>query len=134
MGLGYSVQKNFIPVAFAADLGTATASGAISQTDLVATLPKFPRKTTLVGGRVRASAAPTAGGSLTLVVLNGTATAGSATINDVSGDGFASIVPNLTDEANVFGADVQPTIKVAGTSTASGQGLGDYDIWFDVQF
>ncbi len=134
MGLGYSVQKNFIPVAFGADLGTATASGAISQTDLVATLPKFPRKTTLVGGKLRATAAPGTGGTLTVVVLNGTTTAASADVSSASLDDWDDMTVIDASEANVFAAGVQPTIKLVGTSTASGQGLGDYDVWFDLQY
>lgn len=131
-GIGYTEPMLMIPVAFNVDLGTATASGTNTLTDKVASLPKFLRKQTVHRVRVRNTAAPAAGGTIQAILLNGTTTAGYATISDRSSDDIYDFTMVTAAGANVIAADVQPTIKVVGTSTASGQGLGDLDIWFEI--
>lgn len=131
-GIAYSEPMIMVPVAFGVDLGTATASGTNTLTDKVAAFPKFLRKQTVHRVRVRNTAAPTSGGTFTAILLNGTTTAGSATISGRTLDDIYDFTMVTASGANVFNADVQPTLKIDGTSTASGHGLGDLDIWFEV--
>lgn len=132
MGIAYSEPNLMIPVAFNVDLGTATASGTNTLTDKVASFPKFLRKQTIHRVRVRNTAAPNSGGTIQAILLNGTTTAGYATISGRSLDDIYDFTMVTAAGANVIDADVQPTLKVDGTSTASGQGLGDLDIWFEI--
>lgn len=113
--------------------GTATASGtnALTGGDLKFTPPKFVRKTKINTVRFESAiATPANWTGLVFKVLNGTSTVGTST---ASGTAQQVLTPTLTAALCTFAADANPTFEINGTSTASGQSLGTYNIFAEVQ-
>jgi hypothetical protein len=131
--MAYSDQKFYTrqygAVAFAADLGTATGA-TINKAD-AAQLPKFKRRTEITAIRLRCTTIPNAAAtSLKLSFLNGTNTFGTAIVTTATADQWVDGV--ITSAANAkIAADGEPTVTVTGTATASGDSLGDFDIYFE---
>ncbi len=124
--------RSMVPVGFTLNLGTSTGAGTASNSraDLVATLPEFIRRTQVTAFKMRNITATN--GSATDVIaylMNGTTTAGQITLTTATSDQW--LTGTMTVANAVFAADVQPTITVIGTATASAGSLGDYDIWFE---
>lgn len=161
--MGYSDQKYYsreLEVAASAYLatGTATASGTNSLTAAFA-LPAFTRKTIINKIQLIVKTAPKIN-TAALTFLNGTATIGTATISSTATYGtpvvitplntaslstntFTNTLPNgstvvLTNTTTtnwcLFTAASGPTVTVVtSTSTASGDTLGAYEIYFENQ-
>jgi len=121
-------------LAQAASFGTSTAGDTVGHdlTDVYAGLPKFIRKSQIKALRVRCTVIPDAGSTaLVAHFLNGTDTMGTITLTTATADQFFDVT--LTAANTIFAADGQPTIKTTGTSTASGDAQGSYDIWAEIQ-
>ena len=126
--------RTMVPVGFALDFGTATGVGTASNSlgDLAATLPAFIRRTRVTAFKFRCTSIPNAAATVLIAhILNGTLTAGQITLTTATSDQW--LTGTMTAANAVFAADVQPTISVIGTATASGGSLGDFDIWFEQQ-
>jgi hypothetical protein len=134
--MGYSDQKfQSRPLVNAGTItGTATASGTNSPTgtDLNVAPPQFIRKTVINSVNVEcAKAVPANFTSLKFILKNGTNTAGSVTVGTgTAGQVFAA---SLTAGSNTYAAGAGPTFVLDGTSTASGQSLGTFNVFFEVQ-
>jgi len=138
--MGYSDQKFYtrreIPVAFAQNLGTSTGAGTASNTlsDVLATLPKFTRRTKVLAIRLRCTTIPNAASTAEILQFkNGTSTFATVTVTTASADQFLDATMVETNGVDTFSASVQPTVDVTGTATASGAALGAFDVWFEVQ-
>lgn len=113
--------------------GTATASGtnALTGADLKFTPPQFTRKTIINAVNLEAVAATPANWTgLKLIVKNGTSTMGTST---ASGSAAQVFTPTLTGSLSTFTASASPAFVLDGTSTASGQSLGTYNIFAECQ-
>ena len=115
----------------AVDFGTAPAT-AVAVTDAVKQLPKVFRKTKVNKIRLRCTTIPNAAATaLKVSFLNGTSTFGTAVVTTATVD--QSIDATITEANAVLDADSQPTVSISGTATASGDSLGDFDIWAETQ-
>ena len=117
----------------AASFGTATASSATgADTTPAVYLPKFFRRTQVLGVRMTVTTIPDAGSTaLKANFLNGTSTFATVTLTTATA---GQVLSGTVTAANaVFAADGQPTLTVTGTSTASGDAQGSYNVDFEVQ-
>jgi len=115
----------------AVDFGTAGGT-TVSSADAVKQLPKFFRKTKVNKLRLRCTTIPNAEATaLVASFLNGTDTFATVTLTTATAD--QSLDATVTSANAVFDADSQPTVKITGTATASGDSLGDFDIWAETQ-
>ena len=117
--------------------GTATASGtnALTGADLKTEgqPTKFIRRSVVTNIEVVNHTAPAANsGSFKLIVKNGTNTVAVDTGLGSGAAGDARISAS-TAANSTFTASGAPTFVVDGTSTASGQSLGTFAVWFEVQ-
>lgn len=114
--------------------GTATASGtnAVTAADLNMTPPAFVRKSKIVAIRVEPAKAVPANWTLKVIAKNGTNVVGSAT---GLGAGTAGQLFDLSVDSaqNTFGTNSAVAFTLDGTSTASGQSLGTYNVFMEVQ-
>lgn len=116
--------------------GTATASGtnALTAADLKtdAQEPGFVRRTSITAGKVVANiATPSNWTALKLIVKNGTSTAATATVTTFTAAQVGALT--VTAASSTFAADAIPTLVLDGTSTASGQSVGTFVVWFETQ-
>lgn len=113
--------------------GTATASGAAGFTlSTITELPKFNNRCTVNLIRLKVRTAPNAAATgLQAIVLNGTDTANVAVLT--GGTAGQSIDFTTVSAYSTYGSNTQPTIKLIGTSTASGGTAGAYDIFMEIQ-
>ena len=138
--MGYSDQKFYtrrqIPAGFGVALGTATAAGTASNTltDIVATLPKFERRSKVLAIRLRNTVAVDADSTLQILQFaNGTDVFATVNVTDGTADQFFDATMVETNGIDTFAADGKPTVNLTGTATASAAVLGTFDIWFEVQ-
>lgn len=125
--------RTFIPAGFAVDFGLSGAT-TVAATDVAATLPKFKRRTEISAIRLRCTTIPNAAATnLVVSFLNGTSTFATATVTAATADSFIDATVVTTGDVNVIAKDVQPTVSVSGTATATNDSLGDYDVWFEVE-
>lgn len=118
-------------VAFGAT-GTSTASATDNALASVFRLPKFKRAQKVIGIRVPVATAPASNlTGLSLVFLNGTSTFGVVAVT--TNTAGAVLDATMTTANAVFATDAQPSVKALATATASGQSIGTFDIWFEVQ-
>jgi len=118
----------------ALSFGTATASSAtgLNLTPAGAVLPKFFRRTQVLAVRVRCTtSANAAATNYKLNLLNGTSTFATVTLTTATASGV--IDGTVTSSLSTFAADGQPTFTITGTSTASGDAAGAYEITFETQ-
>lgn len=124
------------PVALARSLGTATASGDddfdLSGADSLVKCPKFWRRSVVNKARMIVTTIPSdAAVALQAHFLNGTDTFGVVTLTTAT---LGQVFDVTLDTAyNTFTASAQPTIKTTGTSTASADAAGSYNVFFEVQ-
>ena len=120
----------FMPFAFAASLGTATASATngILGADVVP-MPKFVQRSQVKNIRMRCTVIPDAGSTAVKVsFLNGTNTFGTAVITTATADQW--IDATITSAAHaVFADDGEIKVNVSGTATASADANGSFDFW-----
>jgi hypothetical protein len=115
--------------------GTATASGTnvLTGADLKFTPGQFNRKSLVNAVRFEnVIATPANWTALKLIVKNGTSTMGTST-GIASGTAGQVFTPSLTTSLCTFAADAAPTYTLDGTSTASGQSLGTFNVFAEVQ-
>lgn len=109
---------------------TATASGHVVTNTNAQVLPKMLRKSQIRGIQAAVQTAPIAAG-VTLILMNGTETAASVAI---STNTIGSAVEGVVGASPVFADNVQPTLKLVGTGTASAaQVAGVYDVYLELQ-
>lgn len=115
--------------------GTATASGtnALTGNDLKTAAPLFQRpyvvnKVIVVNDL----ATPANWTALKLVVKNGTNTVATAT-GLATGTNGSTVAPAVTVANATFGSGSAPTFVLDGTSTASGQSVGTFSVYLEVQ-
>jgi hypothetical protein len=153
----YDTLQNFVAVVNGT-AGTSTASSTANSNASTFTLPKLPMKVAIKRIRVRVVTAPAS--NLTgckLAFVNGTDTFAIATIatatagqfvdaTAVTYGGGAVLYEGTATFTEITGlarakelgvnalaevaADVQPTVNVLSTATASGMAQGVYDIWY----
>ncbi len=134
--MGYADQRYYsralIPWGFAISLSTSTASATDGHdlSDVMAGLPKLQRKTKVTALRLRCTTiADTGSTGLVGHLMNGTTTAATVILTTLTADEWAS--GTVAASSAVFSADVEPTFSLTGTSTASGDANGSYDIWIE---
>ncbi len=112
--------------------GTATASGtnAVTNASLNMAPPAFVRKTKINTIRVEPGIATPANWTLKLIAKNGTDAMGTSA---ALGTGTFGQVFDITCTSNTFAAGVAPTFILDGTSTASGQSLGTFNVFMEAQ-
>ena len=118
----------------ALSFGTATASSAtgLNLTPTGAVLPKFFRRTAVTGVRARCTvSANAAATAYKLNLLNGTSTFATVTLTTATASGVYD--GTVTASNATFAADGQPTFNITGTSTASGDAAGTFEITFETQ-
>jgi len=123
----------FVPLAFAASFGTATASSATGcNGTAVASLPPFPKKVTVTAVKLRCTTIPDTGSTgVRAVFLNGTSTFATVTLTTATASQW--LTGTVTAANAVLTADTSPTVNVVGTATASADANGSYDIWFEYE-
>ena len=116
----------------AVDMGLSVAT-TVARTDAAVGIPKLIRKSQVNAIRLRVDTIPNASATaLVASFVNGTDTFGTVTLTTATADEFLDVT--ITSTANaVIAADVQVTVNIAGTATATDDVLGDYDIWAEVQ-
>ena len=123
-----------IPCAFAASLGTATASATngINGADVVP-MPKFVQRSQVKNIRMRCTTGPDTGSTAVKVsFLNGTNTFGTAVITTATVDQW--IDATITSVPNsIFADNGEIKVNVTGTATASADANGAFDFWVVVQ-
>lgn len=138
--MGYSDQKYYarplIKAAAAVAFGSSTAAGTASNSlaqPAGTYLPPFIRRTQITGFKVVADTAINANATpVTINLLNGTSTFGTAAVGGTLGTQGAVASGVITSAANaVFAAAGQPTMGLTGTFTASGGTSGTWDIYFE---
>lgn len=137
--MGYADQRYWtlkeVSGGFGVSFGTATASSATGHnlSDVAASLPKFQKRTDVLGVRLRVTVIPNAASTnLVAQFMNGTNTLGTAVLTTATADQFVDFT--ITNAANgTFADDAQPTINLTGTATASAAANGSYDIWMEVK-
>lgn len=133
--MAYPDQKFYarplVPWGFAVDFGLSVAT-TVAQTDVAAQLPKVKRRTKVNAVRLRCTAIPNASATaLVASFLNGTDTFGTVTLTTATADQWLDVT--ITDGNATLAADVQPTVSVAGTATATDDSMGDFDVWVEAQ-
>jgi hypothetical protein len=134
--MGYSDPKFYSRkqtlMGAALSLSTATASGAIANSD-VAALPKFIRRSQVNNFELVVRTIPNAASTaLKVSILNGTNTIGTAILTTATlGQTVSGVVTSTTN--NIFAAGTSATANLAGTATASAAANGAYDFIFEVQ-
>jgi len=125
--------RAMVKVACAASFGTTTASSTIgANTTPTVYLPKFFRRTKISALRMVVTTIPDSGSTaLKASFLNGTSTFATVTLTTATAGQVLD--GTITAAAAVLAADGQPTIVVTGTSTASADAQGSYDIYFEQQ-
>ncbi len=120
-----------VPIVFGGTTGTSTASGVNALVGAL-TVPFKPIRAMKVSNvRVRVGTAPAANLTVvTLSLLNGTATFASAVVGTHTAGEFVDAT--ITAANANLAADVQPTLNLAGTATASGMASGVYDIFAEL--
>lgn len=115
--------------------GTATASGAAGFTlSTLTELPKFIKRTQINVVRLKVRTAPNAGATgLTAIFLNGTNTHGTAVLTTATAGQTVDFTTVNSGSYGTFTSGDQPTLKLVGTSTASGGTAGAYDIFFEAR-
>jgi hypothetical protein len=135
--MSYSDHKFYSrPMVFVGAItGTATASGTnvLTAGDLRFAPALFNRKSVVNAIRFEnVIATPANWTALRLIVKNGTSTVGTQT-GLAAGTAGQVFTPTLTSTLATFAADSAPTYTLDGTSTASGQSLGTFNIFAEVQ-
>ena len=135
--MSYSDQKFYArvyaKVQQACSFGTTTASSATgADTTPTCYLPQFDRRTKLNAVKMTVTVIPDAGSTaLKAHFLNGTDTFSVVTLTTATA---GQVLTGVMDTSyNTFAADSAPTVKVTGTSTASADAQGAYDIYFEQQ-
>jgi len=126
-------SRSVVRVAEAQSFGTATASSATgANITPVLYLPKFFRRTKVGGVRMTVTTIPDAGSTaLVASFLNGTSTFATVTLTTAT---LNQVLDGAVTVANAtFAADVQPSVVVTGTATASADAQGSYHIDFELQ-
>lgn len=138
--MGYSDQKYYsrplVKVVGALAFGSSTAAGTASNSLVQPTgtyLPAFLRRTQITGLKaIAATAANVNAFPVSIVLFNGTATAGQIQIAVTTGGTQGQVFTGTMTAANaVFAAGGQPTVGLVGTFTASGGTSGTWDIYFE---
>ncbi len=133
--MGYSDAKYNTRVQVfegAVDFGTATTA-TVATTSVSPRFPKFLRRTQINKARLNCFTIPSAAATaLTAHFMNGTNTFGTAVLTTATVGSIIDVT--VTTAANsIYAADGTLTIKVTGTATASGDSLGDFDVWLEQQ-
>lgn len=127
-----SVLRYALPMVMAGSYGTATANSTVGANVSGPTLPKFFRRCVVTKGQVKVTTAPDDGSTnLKLHFLNGTDTFATVTVTTATANQVLDLT--VTSANSTFTASAQPTTKVTGTATASGDANGAYDVIFEVQ-
>jgi len=136
--MAYSDQKFYarplLQIAQAASFGTSTAGDSTGHdlSDVYTGLPKFVRRSKVNAIRVRCTTIPDAGSTAVVVnFTNGTDILGAVTVTTATAGQFLDCT--MTPANSTFAADGQLTVDMTGTSTASGDANGSYDIWAEIQ-
>lgn len=136
--MGYSDQMFYTrPLLLwgqAVSFGTTTASSVTgaNATDVAPQIPTFTRRSIVNAMVLRCTVIPDAGSTaLVAHFMNGTDTAGTVTLTTATAD--EELAFTMVAASAVIASGSQPTIKITGTSTASADAQGSYDIWAEVQ-
>jgi hypothetical protein len=127
------ITRVLVPAGFnVTSTATITASGHVVTNTAAYRLPKFLRRTKISAIRAKVVTAPNAGATSTrMVFLNGTSTFAVVTVS--TNTAGVSVDATMTDANATFAADVEPTVNVLSTGTASSAAVtqGNYDLYFE---
>lgn len=126
--------RYFVPFVHAVSFGTSTASATDGHnlSDVCAGLPVFKRRCKITAWKLRCTTIPDAGSTAVKAhLMNGTDTVGTAVLTTATADQW--IDGSVTAANSTFTASAEVKMNLTGTSTASGDANGSWDVYFEVQ-